>query len=87
MAEDQPDLLSAILLVLTEEGYQVETARDGLEAAAIAPQFQPDLVILDMRMPKMSVSDSCAAIRKISVVPIIMFTSSNEASDVRYAIV
>ena len=48
--------------------------------------FEPDLVILDMRMPRMSGTEACAAIRKTSNVPIIMFTSSNDAADVSKAI-
>ncbi|MDG0867228.1 response regulator [Candidatus Lucifugimonas marina] len=50
------------------------------------PDFDPDLVVLDMRMPKMSGPNTCAAIRKTSNLPVIMFTSSNEAEDVREAI-
>lgn len=86
VAEDAPDLRDAIVLVLVEQGYQIQTARDGLEATTMVPEFEPDLVILDVRMPKMSGSDACAAIRKITDVPIIMFTVSNDAAEVRDAI-
>jgi len=86
VAEDAPDLLDAIVIVLRELGYRVRTARDGLEATTVVIEFEPDLVILDMRMPKMSGAKACAEIRKTSDAPIIMFTSSNEAVEVRNAI-
>lgn len=65
----------------------VQAARDGHEATQIFPEFEPDLVVLDMRMPKMSGPTTCAVIRQISQVPIIMFTSTNDASEVKDAIV
>ncbi len=86
MAEDDADLRDAIVLVLAEQGYNVQTARDGLEATRMVPTFGPDLVILDMRMPRVSGSNACAAIRKTSDIPIIMFTSSDDAAEVRDAI-
>lgn len=64
----------------------MQAARDGYEATQLFPEFDPDLVVLDMRMPKMSGPNTCAAIRKTSNVPVIMFTSTNDADDVREAI-
>ena len=86
VAEDLADLRDAIVMVLTEQGYLVQAASDGLEATVLVPAFGPDLVILDMRMPRMSGADACGAIRKISDVPIIMYTSTNDAADVSEAI-
>ena len=86
VVEDSADLRDAIVLIFREQGYQVQTARDGLEATTMVPEFEPDLVILDLRMPRMSGSNACAAIRKTSNVPIIMFTSSDNAAEVRDAI-
>ena len=64
----------------------VQAARYGHEATQIFPEFEPDLVVLDMRMPKMSGPTTCAVIRQISQVPIIMFTSTNDAAEVKDAI-
>lgn len=86
VAEDADDLRDAIVLVLLEKGYMVQAARDGLEATQLFPEFKPDLVVLDMRMPKMSGPTTCAAIRQVSQVPIIMFTSTNDANEVKDAI-
>ena len=86
VAEDADDLREAMVLVLLEKGYMVQAARDGYEATQVFPEFEPDLVVLDMRMPKMSGPTTCAAIRQISQVPIIMFTSTNDATEVKDAI-
>jgi DNA-binding response OmpR family regulator len=64
----------------------VQAASDGYEATQVFPEFEPDLVVLDMRMPKMSGPTSCAVIRQISQVTIIMFTSTNDATEVKDAI-
>jgi DNA-binding response OmpR family regulator len=74
------------VLVLVERGYRVQAARDGHEASLMFPEFAPDLVVLDMRMPKMSGPNTCEAIRKTSNVPVIMFTSTNDATEVKDAI-
>lgn len=86
MAEDSDDLREAITLVLLELGYQIQSARDGHEAVEMFPEFKPDIVVLDMRMPRMNGSDACAIIRQTSDVPVIMFTSLNDAREVRDAI-
>lgn len=86
LAEDLPDLREAIKLVLLDQGYAVQAANDGQEAVTVFSEFDPDLVILDMRMPKLNGEDACAEIRKVSNVPIIMFTSTNDAPAVKKAI-
>jgi DNA-binding response OmpR family regulator len=75
-----------MVLVLLEKGYMVQAASDGYEATQVFPEFDPDLVVFDMRMPKMSGPTTCAVIRQISQVPIIMFTSTNDANEVKDAI-
>ena len=72
--------------ILLDQGYLVRAACDGYEAATIFPEFQPDLVILDMDMPLMNGSDVCAVIRQTSDVPIIMFTAADDFVNVNGAI-
>jgi CheY-like chemotaxis protein len=86
VAEDSPELRAAISLVLLDQGYRIHAARDGEEAVTMFTEFAPDIVVLDMRIPKMSGADVCAAIRQTSDVPIIMFTSSDDAASVKDAI-
>ena len=86
IAEDSPDLREALVEVLLDFDYNVKVAYDGYEAATMFAEFQPDLAILDMNMPMMNGADVCAVIRKTSDIPVIMFTSSDDASEVGDAI-
>src|SRR6476659_8059099 len=52
IADDEPDILEILKYNLEKEGYQVSTAKDGNEALDKAKQYQPDLIVLDMMMPK-----------------------------------
>jgi len=52
IADDEPDILEIIEYNLTKEGYDVYTAKDGSEAIERAKQLNPDLIILDIMMPK-----------------------------------
>jgi len=52
IADDEPDILEILKYNLEKEGYQVSTAKDGSEALDKAKQYRPDLIILDMMMPK-----------------------------------
>jgi DNA-binding response OmpR family regulator len=53
VVDDDPDILDAVTWILESRGYQVVTARDGLEGLANLKSENPDLVILDLLMPKM----------------------------------
>jgi DNA-binding response OmpR family regulator len=86
VAEDAVDLREALVEVLLELDYTVQAARDGYEAVTMFPEFNPDLAILDMRMPMMNGTDVCAVIRQTSDIPIIMFTSADDVADVNGAI-
>ena len=86
VAEDAVDLREALVEVLLQLDYTVQAARDGYEAVTMFPHFNPDLTILDMRMPMMNGTDVCAVIRQTSEIPIIMFTSADDVADVNGAI-
>jgi two-component system response regulator RegX3 len=66
---------------LSREGFDVVVARDGEEALAVFAAHSPDLVLLDVMLPKMSGIDVCREIRKTSQVPIIMVTAKSEEID------
>jgi len=51
--DDDPDIVDALTMILESGGYQVVTARDGIEALATLKTEKPDLMILDLLMPKM----------------------------------
>ena len=65
LVDDEPDILEIIGYNLTNEGYQVSTAKNGLEAVKKAKKEKPQLIILDVMMPEMDGIEACEAIRKL----------------------
>ncbi len=79
--EDEPTLVETITYNLQREGYDVLSARDG-EAGLQAAQAQaPDLVILDLMLPKLNGLDVCRALRRTSSVPVLMLTARSSEAD------
>ena len=65
LVDDEPDILEIVRYNLTLEGYTIETAENGLEAIAQAKKLKPQLIIMDVMMPKMDGIEACEKIRKI----------------------
>jgi DNA-binding response OmpR family regulator len=90
VVDDDPDILDAIALILQSQGYEVVTARDGIEGLANLKAEQPDLMILDLMMPKMDGFAVCKELQdprwsKYKHIPILILTSvREEASRRRY---
>ncbi|MGH7911111.1 MAG: winged helix-turn-helix domain-containing protein [Candidatus Dormibacteraceae bacterium] len=81
LAEDEESYSDALVVGLGREGFNVTVARDGAEALRLFGEVRPDLVLLDLMLPKMSGIDVCRAIRGQSSVPIIMVTAKGEEID------
>jgi len=81
IAEDEESFVDALVIGLGREGFAVSVARDGPEALALFDAIDPDLVLLDIMLPKMSGVDVCRAIRARSHVPIIMVTAKGTEID------
>ncbi len=90
LVDDDPDILDAISMILQSQGYQVVTARDGVEGLASLRAEKPDLMILDLLMPKMDGFAVCKELQdprwaKYRDIPILILTSvREEASRRRY---
>jgi DNA-binding response OmpR family regulator len=90
VVDDDPDILEAISMILESQGYKVVTARDGIEALANLKAEKPDLMILDLLMPKMDGFAVCKELQdprwaKYRDIPILILTSvREEASRRRY---
>ncbi len=80
VVEDDAQILRVLELELKHEGYEVETARDGLAGLERALK-EPDLVVLDLMLPKLDGMEVCARIRAKSNVPIIMLTAKDRIPD------
>ncbi|MGB8858830.1 MAG: response regulator transcription factor [Ilumatobacteraceae bacterium] len=81
VVEDETSYVEALMIGLTREGFRVEVAVDGAEALARFDVVQPDVVLLDVMLPKISGIDVCRQLRKRSQVPIIMVTAKGAEID------
>lgn len=79
--EDDDQIRLALRLALEDEGYEVREAADGATGLASFHQSEPDLVLLDLRLPDISGFEVCRAMRAMSVVPIVMVTAETDTSD------
>jgi two-component system response regulator RegX3 len=81
LAEDEESFVDALAIGLSREGFDVSIARDGNEALEMFDRIGPDLVLLDIMLPKLSGIDVCRSIRSRSTVPIIMVTAKGTEID------
>ncbi len=81
VAEDEDSFVDALAVGLRREGFLVEVARDGPQAVEMFDATHPDLILLDLMLPRMSGLDVCREIRSRSNVPIIMVTAKSEEID------
>ena len=75
IVEDAESFVEALEVSLEREGFATTVARDGVEALERFEADEPDLILLDVMLPRMSGIDVCRAIRARSAVPIIMVTA------------
>ena len=81
VVDDEALLVKGIRFNLQNEGYEVITGCNGMEAVALVQEQQPDLVVLDVMMPEMDGLTACSKIREFSNVPIIMLTAKTDDMD------
>ena len=81
VVEDEESFVEALAIGLKREGFRVEVARDGAEALANFDSVKPDIMLLDVMLPKVSGTDVCREIRKKSKLPIIMVSARGSEMD------
>ena len=81
VVEDESSYVEALTIGLEREGFVVATAADGIEALERFDEVSPDLVLLDVMLPRMSGIDVCRQLRKRTRVPIIMLTAKGAEID------
>ena len=81
VVDDEALLVKGIRFNLQNEGYDVITGSDGLEAMQLVQSEHPDLVVLDVMMPNMDGMTACGKIREFSDVPIILLTAKTDDMD------
>jgi DNA-binding response OmpR family regulator len=86
IADDDASILRALRFLMQREGHDVRTAADGEEALKLAVERQPNLAVLDVRMPKLDGFEVTRRIRvedSVREMPVILLTASTEPSDMR----
>jgi two-component system alkaline phosphatase synthesis response regulator PhoP len=87
IADDEPDILEILKYNLLKEGYQVVTAKDGDEAIEKAKMFNPDLIVLDIMMPKKNGVEVCEILRLLpafkSTLILFLTALSDEGTQIR----
>ena len=81
IVEDEESVIDPLELLLSKEGFTIETARDGRQALEKFEKVLPDLVLLDLMIPIISGTEVCRQIRAKSQVPIIMLTAKDTEVD------
>jgi DNA-binding response OmpR family regulator len=80
--DDEPNILMSIEFILEMEGYEVHTARDGDEALEVAGRVRPDLILLDINMPRKDGYEVCRILREreeTAGIKVIMLTAKGQA--------
>ena len=82
--EDEVAIVEILTFNLEKEGYRVISALDGEDGVRLAKEENPDLILLDVMLPKMDGFEVCKKIRRTSEVPIVMLTARTEEIDKIY---
>jgi two-component system response regulator MprA len=81
VVEDDVEIADVLRRSLRNEGYEVKTSADGIEALDVAARFVPDLVVLDLGLPQLDGVEVCRQLRADGDVPILMLTARAETED------
>ena len=84
IADDEPNIVMSLQFLMEHEGYEVRTVADGEEALQALREFRPDLVLLDVMMPKKNGYEICQAIRaspELAGIKVVMLTAKGRDID------
>ena len=81
VVDDDTNISDMLKIYFENEGYEVKTANDGAEGVNMFKMYEPDLVLLDIMLPKKDGWQVCREIRKVSSKPVIMITAKGEVFD------
>jgi two-component system, OmpR family, KDP operon response regulator KdpE len=82
VVDDDPGILTAIKQALITHHYEVRTASDGVEAMALFQQASPDLILLDLMMPRMDGLEVCRRVRALDNTPILILSVKGGEADI-----
>lgn len=85
IAEDERDIRELISFTLTFAGHEIIQASNGAEAVELAPKIMPDLIMMDVRMPRMTGYEACRAIKQMDSVkhiPVVFLSAKGQDDEV-----
>jgi DNA-binding response OmpR family regulator len=86
IAEDERDIRDLIAFTLRFAGYEVFSASNGQEALDMAPNINPDIILMDVRMPRMTGYEACKAMKAnpdLKDIPVVFLTARGQESEVQ----
>ena len=86
IAEDERDIRDLVAFTLRFAGYEVATASNGEEAVELAPKENPDLILMDVRMPRMTGYEACRAMKanpKLKDIPVVFLSAKGQESEIQ----
>ena len=86
IAEDERDIRDLVAFTLRFAGHEVATAANGEEAVQLAPKENPDLILMDVRMPRMTGYEACRAIKAnpdLKDIPIVFLSAKGQESEIQ----
>lgn len=81
LVDDEPSILEFLEMGLVSEGFEVQTAQDGMTAVTLSKQFEPHIVVLDVMMPGMDGFEVCRMLKKSGNIAVIMLTAKDDVDD------
>jgi two-component system alkaline phosphatase synthesis response regulator PhoP len=86
IAEDERDIRDLVAFTLRFAGYEVFTAANGEEAVQLAPQVSPDLILMDVRMPRMTGYEACRILKlnpDLKDIPIVFLSAKGQEAEIQ----
>jgi CheY-like chemotaxis protein len=86
IAEDEPDIRDLIAFTLRFAGYEVAAANNGEEAVQLASREFPDLILMDVRMPRMTGYDACRVLKgnpELKHIPVVFLSAKGQESEIQ----
>jgi len=90
IAEDERDIRDLVAFTLRFAGYEVVTVPNGEEAVILAPKENPDLIIMDVRMPRMTGYDACRLIKaesRLKDIPVVFLSAKGQENEIQTGLV
>jgi DNA-binding response OmpR family regulator len=90
IAEDERDIRDLVAFTLRFAGYEVVTASNGEEAVSLAPKENPDLILMDVRMPRMTGYDACRLIKaesRLKDIPVVFLSAKGQENEIQTGLV